>query len=138
MFDEILVAFDGSEASHAASSKAVELAEEVDAELHYIEVIDITEFPGHVDWEEVIDRIKLERSEELDEAIQESMDRGVYAGSKVTRGIPEETIIERAEEIDADLIVMGASGRSGVTKILGSTTERVLEKSGMPVMSVKG
>lgn len=136
MVDDILVAFDGSEEAAAAASKALELADELGAELHYIEVVDVTDFPKPVDWEEVIERIELESSEELEEIVEDAREKGLYGGKRVTRGIPHEEIIERAEEVDADMIFMGKRGLSNVENLLGSTTERVIEKSDTPVVSV--
>ena len=53
-------------------------------------------------------------------------------------GEPAETIRNRAEEIEADLIAMGTRGNSGVTRILlGSVAERVLRTAPCPVLTVK-
>ncbi|MFB6114896.1 MAG: universal stress protein, partial [Candidatus Nanohalobium sp.] len=89
-------AFDGSEPAEEAASEALELADELDAELHYIEVVDITDFPNPIDWEEVIDRIELQSSEELDEVVEDARERGLFGGKRVTRGLPHEEILERA------------------------------------------
>jgi len=43
------------------------------------------------------------------------------------RGVPHEQIIAAAQKYSADLIVMGATGRSGLVRdLLGSTPRRVL------------
>lgn len=51
--------------------------------------------------------------------------------------IPGRAIVRTAEDVNADLIIMGTHGRHGVRRaILGSVTERVLRDSDRPVMTV--
>jgi nucleotide-binding universal stress UspA family protein len=46
--------------------------------------------------------------------------------------------LETADEYNADLIVMGTHGRSGIGRLLlGSVTEEVLRKAPCPVLTVK-
>jgi nucleotide-binding universal stress UspA family protein len=53
--------------------------------------------------------------------------------------VVHEGIVDTAEAIAADLIVMGSHGRSGIEKLLlGSVTQRVLQDSKVPVLVVKG
>ena len=54
----------------------------------------------------------------------------------VAVGRPHEEIARTAERMKCDVIVMGAHGRSGMNKLmLGSTTHRVLRRSGLPVLA---
>lgn len=56
---------------------------------------------------------------------------------RVTRGEPWERILAAASEIRADLVVMGTHGRRGLDRALfGSTAERVLRRSTVPVVAV--
>jgi len=56
----------------------------------------------------------------------------------VLDGNPYERIIEFADENDADLIVMGTHGRTGVDRyLLGSVTEKVVRTSDVPVLTVR-
>lgn len=51
---------------------------------------------------------------------------------------PAHAIVKTAEEIDADLIVMGTHARHGVTRaFLGSVTERVLHETSRSVLTVR-
>jgi nucleotide-binding universal stress UspA family protein len=55
----------------------------------------------------------------------------------VRDGPAASTIIEYAREIDADLVVLGSHGWSGLDRlILGSTAERVLHRADCPVLTV--
>ena len=52
---------------------------------------------------------------------------------------PHEGIIDAANSVDADLIVMGSHGRHGMQKLLlGSVTQRVLQDAKCPVLVVRG
>ena len=51
---------------------------------------------------------------------------------------PAEEVVDVAEEVDADLIVIGMRRRSAVGKfILGSTAQRILLDASCPVLAVK-
>jgi nucleotide-binding universal stress UspA family protein len=58
--------------------------------------------------------------------------------SLLVEDTPARAILETARARDADLIVMGTHGRSGLSRImLGSVTERVLRESDRPVLAVR-
>ncbi|WP_171493520.1 universal stress protein, partial [Acinetobacter ursingii] len=47
-------------------------------------------------------------------------------------------ILNIADEVNADLIIMGSHGRSGLKKlVLGSVAQKVLAESPVPVLIVK-
>jgi len=55
----------------------------------------------------------------------------------IVQGSPAPEIVEYASHREADLIVMGTHGLTGVRKVLfGSTASRVLRESGVPVLAV--
>jgi nucleotide-binding universal stress UspA family protein len=54
-------------------------------------------------------------------------------------GRPADAIIETAKEQNADLIVVGSHGRTGLNKLLmGSVAERVIVLASCAVLVVKG
>lgn len=59
--------------------------------------------------------------------------------TKVLRGVAAApTILEYADEIDADLIVMATHGRRGIRRLLiGSTVEEVMRSAQRPVLTVR-
>jgi nucleotide-binding universal stress UspA family protein len=58
--------------------------------------------------------------------------------SEVVLGVPFQQIIKRAEEIKADLIVIGTHGHMPLENVLvGSTAERVVRRSKIPVLTVR-
>ena len=57
---------------------------------------------------------------------------------KVAIGDPSTEIIDYAQEISADLIVLPSHGRKGISRfLLGSVTERVVRLSACPVLVLK-
>ncbi len=56
----------------------------------------------------------------------------------VKRGDPVDLIIEVSEKIKCDMIVMGTQGQGGLAKMmLGSTAQKVLKRSKIPVLVVR-
>jgi len=62
----------------------------------------------------------------------------VRAERRLEDGDADETILRVAQEIQADLIVMGTHGRTGLGRLLmGSVAEKVLRKATCPVLTVR-
>jgi nucleotide-binding universal stress UspA family protein len=62
----------------------------------------------------------------------------VEVDAVVVEDLPVPAIVKTAEEKQADLIVMGTHGRSGISRaMLGSVTERVLRETTRPVLTVR-
>ena len=56
----------------------------------------------------------------------------------VREGVAAEEILHMADELGADLVVMGMHGRTGLGRLLmGNTAESVLPEANCPVMVVK-
>jgi nucleotide-binding universal stress UspA family protein len=140
MYDRILVPTDGSEAALAAAREAIELATDGGAELLVVYVIDESASNLFVSTKSMNDAIGEMRDRGADAVADvEAMaaDAGVPVTTDVVRGMHiDEAIVDYATANDADLVVMGTFGRRGVEHLLGSTTERVLAKTTIPVLSV--
>ena len=64
-------------------------------------------------------------------------DQELFAGSEVAIGNPVATILETADRLDADVIVMGTHSKGALEHaLLGSVAEKVLHKSTRPVFVV--
>ncbi len=80
-------------------------------------------------------------SRQVEERLEEEGKRvratGVPCDTKAVDGSPATEIVRRAQQINADLIVMGTHGHGGLAHaVLGSVTERVLHKTQCPVLVV--
>ncbi|MEF8780397.1 MAG: universal stress protein [Haloferacaceae archaeon] len=137
MYDTILVATDGSNEAKRAVTHALEQAEQNDAELHAIFVVSTDRYP-----EPALSSAELETNAIEDwgnERLTEVADRGESLDIEVTthcrHGKPYVGIIDYADEIDADLIVLGYHGHSHTEpKQIGSVTDRVVQKAGRSVL----
>ncbi len=72
-----------------------------------------------------------------DELEQNPADRELVTGVKVVSGRPAETITQQAQELEADLIVVGThTDPSFGAQLLGSTARKVTQLSKIPVLVV--
>jgi nucleotide-binding universal stress UspA family protein len=134
--DTIVVPVDFSEHSRRAVDYALELAAQFKARLHLIHASDLPEKVPLADaW---CQAMKHEISLGLNEYLDDADAAGVDAESHVSDRLPWEAISSLAEEVDADLIVMGSHGRTGLQHaFLGSVAERTLRVARCPVLIVK-
>ncbi|MFC7173461.1 universal stress protein [Haloplanus litoreus] len=122
MFDELLIAVDGSDCARTAAKYGLELAATYDADVEVVTV-----YGGDTERGQAI----------LDDIADMAGDVGVTVGTELLAGKPAKAITARAGERSADLIVVGRRGRSGVrARLLGTVTERVLRRSPVPVLTV--
>jgi nucleotide-binding universal stress UspA family protein len=143
MFRTILFATDFSESSEHAFKYALSLARKFESRLGIIHVInepvDLRGFyVPHISFD------KLE--EEIEQGARKMMENFCRTHAKdypgvetfVVPGIPYDEIIKKAEELAADLVVVGTHGRTGLDHVLfGSTAEKVVRKSPVPVMTIR-
>lgn len=135
MYDTILVAID-DEAARRTLEYAVGLADRIDATLHVLTVVDATHNPMKFGVAEVgeLNRAASTLQEEVVTAID---DHDVELHAAVRRGHPDEEILAYATEIEAGLILVGRHGKRDLpAAILGSTTDRLVRQSPIPVAVV--
>ncbi len=140
----ILCPVDFSESSDHASRYAVAFCKTFGAELTLLHVISppIAALPGdHLvpDMMQAdIDAVAEATRERLSQLVGELSDLGITVQSRVISGIPFVEIIRFAKDWDADMIVIGTHGRTGLQHFLiGSVAERVVRKAPCPVLSIK-
>jgi len=144
MYDRILLATDGTEASTDAATHAIELAADTGATLHVLYVVDENVYSAYSGDEYVDEAEGPEHGlEEVgDEAIDEIRDRAESAGveveSAMRHGTPSRTIVRYADDEDVDLIVLGTKHRPAEYRaLLGSVTDRVLRLTARPATVIK-
>lgn len=143
-FKKIFLATDFSDCAEHAHAYAFALAKRFEAQLLVGHVVD-TAYPSYagvygfgaqVDLH--LDEVKEHAQENLVGIIDEARDLGIEAHPHLLGGRPAEKIVAKALESSCDLIVIGTHGRSGFEHFLfGSTCERVVRFSPIPVLSVK-
>jgi nucleotide-binding universal stress UspA family protein len=83
-------------------------------------------------------RVREAAARKLEGILQRLETEGVDAQLHLCPGYAALAINETAEEVGADLIVMGTRGRSGLAHVLlGSVAERTLRRAPCPVVTVR-
>ena len=140
----IVVGTDFSVCAARALAHAVSLAQLSGAKIHLVHVLlepvqalDVAAALPYPDvevrkeWEQAA-RVKLDRE------VKAAEKRGVTTTSEIRWGRPSDTIVDTATRQKATLIILGTHGRSAFEKfLLGSTAERVLRLSPVPVLTVR-
>ncbi|MEZ3163168.1 universal stress protein [Halorubrum sp. RMP-47] len=137
MFDRICVPTDGSGAAAAAFEHVLAVAADHDATVHLLHVADSTRDSVTRIGGDVVDVLEREGESIVADAAARAADRGVEAETAVRQGGVPETVAAFATEVDADLVAMSTRGRQGVERIVGSTTERVVRQSPVPVLALR-
>ncbi|UWG47195.1 Nucleotide-binding protein, UspA family [Halanaeroarchaeum sp. HSR-CO] len=140
MYDRLLVPIDGSPESLEAVDEAAALAGALDAELTGLYVVDTRDYSTipEAKWISLADELEREGERALEEAERRAEAAGVTMTTVVDRGIPHDSIIEYADEIGADVIVMSTHGRTGLDRfLLGSVTEKVIRSTELPVLVIR-
>jgi nucleotide-binding universal stress UspA family protein len=129
---KLIVAYDGSNASERALECAKKRCRLFSAKLYVARsLMGGDETPG-----EEIEKAR----QELDHVENVLQDEGVpYETHLLVRGLgPGEDIVQFAEEIKADEIIIGIHKRSKVGKLLfGSTAQQIILRAPCPVLSVQ-
>jgi nucleotide-binding universal stress UspA family protein len=73
----------------------------------------------------------------MDELIQKYIPTDISVGKLVLVGRPYSEIIDAAKKVQADIVVMGTHGRSGLNIMMGSNAERVVRQAPCPVITVR-
>lgn len=85
-----------------------------------------------------LERSKQAARDHLAGYVREQVGEAVETEAIVVEDWPAPAIVNTAERGNADLIVMGTHGRSGLSRVmLGSVTERVLRETDRPVLTVR-
>jgi nucleotide-binding universal stress UspA family protein len=140
---KILVPHDFGEVSDRALDFALEMAAKFDAEITVLHAYQLAHY-GYPDsslmaTDTVEERLTAGVTKHMDDIVQARAGRGVKLTGVCRVGLPVEQVNAVAEEIGADLIVVGTHGRKGVTRaLLGSIAEQIIRASPRPVLTIHG
>ena len=142
MFKRILVSTDASEYSRRALKTALELARSFQAEVVLLHVVYTPQaYWGYtISYGITVTQDQLDQNGELAlEATLMGMDStSVVLNKKVKSGHPVSVILEEIKNENIDLVVMGSHGYGAISgSILGSVSQRVLQRASCPVLIVK-
>jgi nucleotide-binding universal stress UspA family protein len=150
MFKHLLVPLDGSELSEKALATA-RLALGSEGTLTLLNVVDIPDpnlvllydmpvIPAYEDHHKLVARAQSNARDYLQQLAQRmQLPPTITVHTEVYLGNPTSVIVERAQALHVDAIVMSTHGRSGFSRwMYGSVTQRVLALMPCPVLIVPG
>jgi len=146
MYARILIATDGSDLADRAIDQGLQLAKLAGSEVTIVTVTEPATIVGGgyasmaggvIDpLPELIEAQEKAARELLERAAKKATEQGVTAKTVlVDNSFAAEGIVATANEIGAELIVMGSHGRRGLDRLLlGSQTNNVLAHTKLPVL----
>jgi nucleotide-binding universal stress UspA family protein len=146
MVKKILVALDGSKASNNALNFALELADNLSADVELLTIVPPVFLPSYSIYvlksdaiSECAKNLEISFRGVLSKAQEEARRRHpkTNVSTKFEKGEPSEKIVEVANQGSFDLIIIGSRGLGGRVSTLGSVSSRVVDKSNCPVLIVK-
>jgi len=146
----ILVAIDNEASAEEVASGALQLVEQLHTEVAFVSVVETPAVMNQADLpipsygfnENLTSEMELEGILNKNFAeTQKKLLGNIFSNHKVAtfieEGTPYEAILRVAEEWNADLIVLGTNGRTGLEHLmLGSVAEKVIRHSEIPVFVI--
>ncbi|MEQ8909207.1 MAG: universal stress protein [Vicingaceae bacterium] len=139
--NKILIPLDFSETSKVALEHGANLCAKFNADLHLLHVftpMSSDVFPM-LDVASQIQEVKQSARKELEKLSKDFADQyGVKVSIELRDGNPTKEIVKVAKEVEADMIVMGTHGASGIEEFfLGSNAYRVVTSASVPVFTIQ-
>ena len=141
----ILVATDFSNDADAAVEAAIDLAKAFDSKLELFHAYHVEIPPIYAGFggdftrpEDILGPIREGAEATMNQLVEEVAAKGVTVHGRISMDHASRAILDEAERVLADLIVIGTRGLTGLEHfVLGSTAERVLRLANCPVLTVK-
>lgn len=145
---KIIITTDGSDFSRAAVEKCCEfVAQPAKTSIKVVSVYDmalpVDVFPAPVDFAEKLETGAREQAQGFADVAAEMIrerftETPVDLTVEIAAGAPEQVVVERAREWNADLIVVGSHGRGFWERmLLGSTTDALVHHAPCSVLVVR-
>lgn len=144
--ETLLVPVDFSVHSKAALRYAIGLARALGAKIHLLHCygVDMLQaFPYDPPYlanlpQDFDERVREAAERKLDDYRAEVEQAGLVVEVHLSKSFPSDAIMQTAEELEADMIVMGTRGLTGLKHVLlGSVAERTIRIAPCPVVTVK-
>jgi nucleotide-binding universal stress UspA family protein len=138
----VLVPIDFSATADRALAYAIALAQQLQARLTLLHVLDLTPVtmdemtPGMT--ATYLDDLETDAQHLLQASREQVQRAGLQGESLLVQGTPTQTIVDTAGERGVDLIIMGTHGRTGLAHVfLGSVAEHVIRQAPCPVLVMR-
>jgi nucleotide-binding universal stress UspA family protein len=144
---KIMVAVDFSEYSSKIVDHAGQLAEDLGAELIFVNVINqrdidmvkqVTLYTDKISVKDYINGLTDDRNEKMQQLLKETNCNRVPNRFLIKKGVPFMKLVETAKEEKADMVIMGTKGRGNISGILfGSQAEKMFRHCPVPLLSIR-
>ncbi|WP_049943021.1 universal stress protein [Haloarcula amylolytica] len=138
MYSDILVPTDGSASMEQVLEHTIDIADGRDVTVHALYVVDDRAFLSMDDemQDEVLENLRTE-GEEATSVVRDTLEQeGIEVSTAIQRGKPADRIVSYVADADIDLITMGTQADKYEKNMLGSTAQKVVTKSSVPVLTV--
>jgi nucleotide-binding universal stress UspA family protein len=136
MSKPIVVGYDGTDGGHAALDNAIALASQLGTSLTVV----FGYAPPKIEREakDYLDALQEIGERITGEAVTAATEKGVEATAVLKGEPPVDALVTVAEEVDAEMIVVGSNGERPLTgAILGSVPHKLLHLTERPVLVVR-
>ncbi len=133
----IVVGIDGSIISNEVLKRAFLLAKDKNANITVVHIIETTLMETFFT-NKNSDEVKQELMMKIAQEVQELNQYNANATIIVTEGAASDQIISKAQNLKAELIIIGANGKTDLSnKVFGSTAHKIAQQSNLPLLVVK-
>jgi nucleotide-binding universal stress UspA family protein len=137
---KFLVPIAFSSQSEIILEQACSLAKTYDAEVTLLYVLDLTKAFGLFTNPEEQERVKQNAEEKFSQLVEAtSKNYEIEVNSIIVEGRAYETIIAVAKSLNSNVIIMGATGATGLkSQFIGTNTMKVVKQAHCPVITIRG
>lgn len=135
---KILCPTDFSKHSITALEYAVNLANELNAEIHILAIYQVpTRSSSFIAVDDIVHKNNEEDMEKLIAGLGPLIKEDNLPITRVVKGDTVNLILKYTEKFEMDLIVMGTQGKNSIkTLLFGSVTNKVAQRSNVPVLAI--
>jgi|SRR5690606_15841891 len=143
VFQNIVIATDGSSCSNTAVKLGSELAAQFGAKTTLVYVFEPIKYALPEGYVPYTAEQLMEMTEHFEQMLRSSKDAALSYGApsvetRLLQGVPSEEVCDFANREGADLIVVGTHGRGLVGRmLLGSVAEKIVRSAPVPVLTVR-
>ena len=137
MYTQIIAGYDGSDRALRAVEQAADLATATGAALHLVSAVPKRDKIHEIG--ESSDKRFLSDSEIARDQLTNVASKFAHLdiSTKVVAGAPAQVLVEEADAVGADLILIGNRHVQGISRVLGSVAEDVAHKAPCDVLIAK-
>ncbi len=142
-YKKILLTTDFSEISARAVIHAISIVKKYKSKLYILHVLEPILSPAEYSWAGIqIDDIEANRQEYAEKKLMEwcetHLPEDIATRLLIRKGTAIFEILSAIKEHEIDLVVVATHGHSGLSQVFfGSTTEKILKRSPVPVLAVR-